>query len=75
MAAKVKARACEKCGEEMQEGFMFEHRVPLRWIAGKPETSFMGDLKKKGKAQCNVAAFRCVGCGYLELYAVEEMKK
>jgi uncharacterized Zn finger protein len=60
---------CSKCGADMQEGFILEHRVAVRWIAGKPETSFSGDIKARGKEQREVESYRCVGCGYLESYA------
>jgi Domain of unknown function (DUF6487) len=63
---------CPKCGAEMQEGFILEQRIPVRWIAGKPETSFLGRIKAGGREQRHVESYCCVGCGYLELYARED---
>ena len=61
---------CPKSGAEMQEGFILEHRLSVRWIAGKPEKSFLGDIKAAGEHR-HIESYRCVGCGYLELYATE----
>jgi hypothetical protein len=60
---------CPKCGGEMREGFILDHRLASRWIAGKPEASFFGDIKAKGREQRQIESYCCVGCGYLELYA------
>jgi Domain of unknown function (DUF6487) len=59
---------CPKCGAEMQPGFILEHRKALRWIAGEPKTSFLGDVGATGE-QRHIESYRCVGCGYLESYA------
>ena len=59
---------CPKCGAEMQPGFILEHRKAVRWFAGEPETSLAGDVKAT-RDQRHVESYRCVGCGYLELYA------
>ena len=56
----------------MEEGFILEHRMAMRWIAGKPENSFFGDLLKtkvKGREHRHIESYRCVQCGYLESYA------
>ncbi len=60
---------CPKCGAEMREGFILEHRVPTRWVAGKPGRSLLGDVKADGKEQRHIESYCCTGCGYLELYA------
>jgi Zn ribbon nucleic-acid-binding protein len=62
---------CSKCGADMQEGFTIEHRIPVRWISGKPEKSFLGDIKASGREHRQVENYRCVRCGFLELYATE----
>ena len=62
---------CPKCGAEMQEGFTLEHRLPVRWIAGKPEKSFLGDIKAGGREHRHIESHRCTSCGYLESYATE----
>ena len=65
---------CPKCGAEMQEGFTIEHRVPVRWIAGTPENSILGNLKNNGGEHRQIQSYRCTGCGYLESYATEVIK-
>jgi predicted nucleic-acid-binding Zn-ribbon protein len=60
---------CPKCGAEMQEGFLIESKLPLRWIAGKPKTSVLGGTQARGTEQRQIESYRCVGCGYLESYA------
>jgi len=60
---------CPKCGAAMQEGFLIESKLPLRWITGQPETSALGGTKISGQQQRQVQSYRCVGCGYLESYA------
>jgi hypothetical protein len=63
---------CPKCGAEMREGFTLEHRMAVRWIAGKPETSIF-ELKAN-KEQRSIETYRCIGCGYLESYARTEIR-
>jgi hypothetical protein len=53
----------------MQEGFLLEHRLALRWISGKPKTSLSGDIKAGGREQRHVESYCCVECGYIDLYA------
>ncbi len=62
---------CPKCGADMQEGFTLEHRLPVRWIAGKPEKSLLGNLKAAEREHRLIESHRCTGCGYLESYATE----
>jgi predicted nucleic-acid-binding Zn-ribbon protein len=64
---------CPKCGAEMREGFILDHRLPSRWFAGKVETSILGNIKASGREQRQIESYRCVGCGYLELYASAEI--
>ena len=60
---------CPKCSGKMEEGFLIESKIPLRWIAGKPETSVLGGTKAHGKVHRQIEGHRCVECGFLELYA------
>ena len=55
----------------MQEGFTLEHRLPVGWFAGKPETSFLGNIKAEGREHRHIESYRCVECGYLESYATD----
>jgi len=60
---------CPKCGGCMQEGFLIESKLPVRWIAGKPEKSVLGGTKASGKEHRQIETHRCVECGFLESYA------
>jgi len=60
---------CPKCGAKMQEGFLIESKLPLRWIAGKPEKAFPGVSNAQGGEQRQVECYRCIDCGHLEFYA------
>jgi hypothetical protein len=60
---------CLKCGAEMREGFILEHRMPARWIAGKPKRSSSGEIKAHGNEQRHIESYCCSGSGYLEFYA------
>jgi len=57
----------------MQEGFVLDftygNRLVSRWIAGKPEKSFLGIIKISKKEQYSIQTYRCSGCGFLESYA------
>jgi predicted nucleic-acid-binding Zn-ribbon protein len=59
---------CPKCGAEMEQGFILEHRKAVRWISGKPEPTLLGDVHARGEHRA-IESDRCVGCGYLEFYA------
>jgi len=40
------------------------------WSRGAPErVRFFGGIKFRAKEQLPLTAFRCPGCGYVELYA------
>ena len=71
---------CLRCEGEMESGFVGDaaNRHSGRrivnlgvWFSGRPEWSFWGGLKLKGRRQIHVQTVRCVSCGYLESYAVE----
>lgn len=77
---------CLRCGSEMETGFMLDRdtippfgtsppRVPT-WIEGSTENSdeWNSSFKLAGKRMRQVnKAYRCVKCGYLELYANSEV--
>lgn len=67
---------CPKCGAAMEEGFIVDHtygaQMPSNWVEGEPVKSFWSGTKISGKQQYRVITLRCVGCGYLESYAVEK---
>jgi hypothetical protein len=40
------------------------------WLSGPPQHQrFFGGIKPRYKEQIPLTAFRCTGCGYVELYA------
>ena len=58
----------------MQEGFVPDQSgahqgVPI-WIAGAPQTGFLGGAKIEGKEAHAIRTYRCVKCGFLESYAI-----
>ena len=58
----------------MREGFLLEHRVAIRWISGHEEPSITGDAKTQSKEQRHVGSYRCISCGFLELYGEALLK-
>ena len=71
-------KICPDCKGIMVEGFILDltyggQLVP-RWIRGKPETSVWRGVKSSGKECYQVATFRCVQCGYLRSYGIEEVE-
>lgn len=65
---------CPKCGGVMDGGFLLDRHdrsdraVELTWIeAARMKLGVTADPTSDG--QVSVDAFRCTGCGYLELYA------
>ena len=70
-------KSCPKCGQRMSVGFSFDAvpggGKPERWIEGKPQWSFWRGVKTYNKKQYEVATYRCIGCGFLESYADQEV--
>lgn len=60
----------------MIEGFVADHTYggvnPSDWVEGEPVKSFWTGTKISNKNQFKVKTFRCINCGYLESYAIEE---
>ena len=46
-----------------------------RWIEGEPETTFWSGLKTRGRRMLTITAYRCMNCGYLEFYAIDDRKE
>jgi hypothetical protein len=74
---------CLRCKGTMEAGFVGDatfgrnsggHVGPAVWYSGRPEWSFWGGLKLKGRKQIYVQTLRCTNCGYLESYALEPSK-
>ncbi len=65
---------CPKCGAAMERGHIPDAAhgivVQSRWSRGDPEPRrFVGGIKWDEDDQIPIAAYRCSGCGYVELYA------
>ncbi|UGQ14302.1 hypothetical protein LO772_12330 [Yinghuangia sp. ASG 101] len=45
----------------------------VRWIAGRLERGMFGGAKRRGRSRWQLDAFRCPGCGHLELFATQPM--
>lgn len=67
------ARTCVKCSGEMESGVLLDRSqawiFPAIWADGPVERTAWGNLKPKDRRLYRVAAWRCTGCGYLELFA------
>jgi len=62
----------------MESGFVGDGPLqrgvqPAVWYSGRPEWSFLGFLKLKGRKRHYVQTLRCSDCGYLESYALESV--
>lgn len=67
---------CLRCKGKMESGFVgdaghYNSVQPAVWYSGRPERSFWGGLKLRGRKRIYVQTLRCAGCGYLESYALE----
>ena len=63
---------CPKCSETMVIGYIPEisHRTSVSfWIEGVPEFSFWSSGVKIPEDRIDIITYRCIQCGYLELYA------
>lgn len=75
MAMDAKGRgSCSQCGHELSdEGFVEDmgeaSQGYARWIAGPLERGVFGGAKRMGRPRMAITAFRCRGCGHLELFA------
>lgn len=64
---------CPKCQGTMVHGFIpdFTYGATFQssWHEGLPKKSFWRGLKLSFGSGMPIRAFRCAGCGFLELYA------
>jgi predicted nucleic-acid-binding Zn-ribbon protein len=66
---------CPKCQKTMERGHIPDvghggQVYQTGWSQGEPERQrFFGGIKFRKKEQLPLSAFRCPGCGYVELYA------
>jgi hypothetical protein len=72
---------CSRCGGQMEQGFLLDRarngspQNTAEWIEGIPERSIWTGIKTKGREHYLVVTFRCEGCGYLESYARQQIKR
>ena len=69
---------CPKCNGEMEQGFILDHKdyassVVAQWQQGEPQKSFWRGVQSKDGPHYEITAYRCTGCGYLEV--VREIRK
>ncbi len=74
MDKELRGERCGQCGAgELEPGFVEDagegSRGFARWVAGPLERGIFGGAKRFGRERWEIEAFRCVGCGHLELYA------
>ena len=66
-------KTCPKCSGIMEEGFLPEHGrsfvIASTWHEGEPEPSFWRGTKIDPMKEKKIRSFRCVKCGFIELYA------
>jgi len=64
---------CPKCDGELELGFVVDPSIgmvkPGLWVEGTAELNLMRGTTLTGKRSYGIDAYRCVRCGYLELYA------
>jgi hypothetical protein len=70
---------CPKCGDPMERGFIpdeYRDRNEVTvWVLGQPERSSQtGAVILSGTRMWRVVTYRCIGCGYLESYARDELQ-
>jgi len=67
---------CPKCKNKMIHGFVptyfHNNSENSHWCEGIPKKSFLGGVDSQSDINIPIGAFRCINCGYLELYAKEE---
>lgn len=77
----ISNQVCPKCAGAMAVGYLLDkgHQNVVNhaaWVDGTPEViRFLGmfaGYRTKGRRLLKIDAFRCVKCGYLELYATQE---
>jgi hypothetical protein len=65
--------SCPKCRAEMEPGFVVDHTygeaAATEWVEGPVEASFWTGVRLRGRERRRIDTYRCVRCGYLELYA------
>ncbi len=70
---------CLRCQGQMEEGLLIESRMlaPMRlfWLQGKPQKTWIGNVKTDPSKMVSTISYRCTICGYLESYAEKKQEK
>ncbi len=69
-----KTMQCPKCKGEMVQGFVADYTsgvaaLVASWHAGQPKKKLVGHTKAPRAKGVPMRAYRCQGCGFVELYA------
>ncbi len=65
-ATTMSLTKCPKCQNNMEQGFLLDERGPLPTA----DTVWaQGTVRHRTKITRHIEAYRCIGCGFLELYA------
>ena len=64
---------CPKCDRQMEAGFMLDRKLadrgrPLLWVEAA-QIGLTTNADPSDAGQFAVDAYRCLGCGFVELYA------
>lgn len=68
---------CPKCRDRMDQGFIPDHSQGIltsKWTEGEEPTSHWYGKTLKGLRQYEIEAWRCRSCGYIDLYARQEVE-
>ncbi|MFC1588156.1 PF20097 family protein [Planctomycetota bacterium] len=70
----AKPKQCSSCKHRMEVGFILGwgnpmSRVGVKWVEGKQEINFLGQVKTKDRKNYPMEVYCCPKCGRLEFYA------
>lgn len=70
-------KSCTYCGgETLEPGFIADYgqgsQGYANWVPGPLETGIFGGAKLFGKERLEISAARCVKCGHLELFVLDQ---
>ena len=74
----TRPNTCSKCSGSMEPGVILDSmpgrgRVEAKWVGAPPTRTLWGHgVNLHGEEPIPVIAFRCDGCGFLELFAIRE---
>lgn len=74
-------KSCSKCAGNMEEGFVADFTEGQSdwsahqslWVKGDIKKNWIGMSKLKAQKKYKISTFRCINCGYLESFALEQV--